>query len=444
MNENNSISNESNDDTNETISFKKSHLTPTNNFQNNSNNMNFHSPDHFHKPQQSLIRKFINILEKIDEALNEIIGNSTSAFDLMIAHSDFSFIARKILHSKTILLVIYILNTHYLLSNIEHQNKISIIYYISFISLVIAYFSFHILNYFNNFLFLDKDIEIEEFALKRNPLLSRNMCEECKTIKCVRSVHCEYCRKCIIKYNFHSDWFNICIGASNEFLYTMVVAIIIFYFLVSFVIMLYDNFINYDKNDFLLQIQLWLVVTFYVLFKSLIFYKKFIFTLLDNLTFYERKMSRSLSYLFYDYRREFYNPFDKGKLSNFKEVIQNCFLFISSSNSNRELINEKIEIINEIEENQNKKIVEQNKNFNQLNPNSKQGQIETFKIFLELEKPFDEFISSRGLVIKKINGKNIVNWSTLRIYNIFEIENSPFKNIMIMQAKNYLKNYGII
>ena len=107
------------------------------------------------------------------------------------------------IHSKQIILIIYIFNIQYLLSivdkiaflNFLNQNGKSLM----ILSIILLYIHY---NFFKNKLFIEKDEKLEKFILKRNPQLKKNKCERCDIIRTMRSNDCFYCDKCVKNFNF--------------------------------------------------------------------------------------------------------------------------------------------------------------------------------------------------------------------------------------------------
>ena len=110
------------------------------------------------------------------------------------------------IHSKQIILIIYIFNIQYLLSivdkiaflNFLNQNGKSLM----ILSIILLYIHY---NFFKNKLFIEKDEKLEKFILKRNPQLKKNKCERCDIIRTMRSNDCFYCDKCV--KNFKCKFF---------------------------------------------------------------------------------------------------------------------------------------------------------------------------------------------------------------------------------------------
>ena len=61
---------------------------------------------------------------------------------------------------------------------------------------------------------------------------------------------------------------------------------------------------------------------------------------------------------------------------------------------------------------------------------------------LKLKEPFKPFISKDNHVYKKINGNEIANWNRLRLYTVFDLTNSPFADILYLQAEKSIEQYN--
>jgi hypothetical protein len=155
------------------------------------------------------------------QIIQKFSGVCTS-IDIYIKDSNLHPNIKRFLNSKQILLIIYIFNIQFLLFIIEgisflnFLNKLSLnLMTLSTIGLYAHYY------FFNQKLFLEKDEEMEKFIIKRNPQMKKEKCQFCDILKVMRSNHCIICNKCVIKFQFHSELYNICIGANNELLYAL-------------------------------------------------------------------------------------------------------------------------------------------------------------------------------------------------------------------------------
>ena len=167
----------------------------------------------------------------------------TESLDMSLYSSNLNSSIKGYIHTKQIFLIIYIFNIQYLLSIVE---KITFFDFLNtcsknfmVLSVILLYIHY---NFFKSKLFVEKDEELEKFVLKRNPQLKKGKCEKCDVLKLMRSNHCLYCNKCVKKYQFHSNWFNICIGANNELIYAISFFYLsLFFYIESHFMVLYNN-----------------------------------------------------------------------------------------------------------------------------------------------------------------------------------------------------------
>ena len=408
---------------------------------NNQNNSFFHNHQHGpqcqcrnHQQKPKLPKYLLMIASRYIYMVNEtIIRFFTSicvSFDTFIARSNFPPLLKRVLHTQQILLVIYILNMQYLLSFIEgipnlvSLNKLSL--YLMILSVAGLYCHYY---YFKDKLFLQKDDEITNFMCKRNPQLEENgRCERCKILKVMRSSHCLYCNRCVLKYQFHSDWYNICIGACNELLYAVTLTFTNIYFVISNIIFWFYVLIRPDILYYLVLVfLLFAIIGLYILFNILKSYKSFILdNLLANLTVFESKMSRRLTYLWNSDRFTIFNPFNKGYQRNLEELWIN-FLDIDIYADYKNYTSQNLgEVFDDEKEEE---------DMNYFN------NIGGFKLILKLSEHVDPFVSSKGNIYKFVDGKEIINWNRLRVFTAFDVINSPFKDMMIKRAKFSLNEY---
>jgi hypothetical protein len=335
------------------------------------------------------------------------------------------------IRSKQIFLIIYIFNIQYLLTIVD---KISFLDFLNqcsknfmILSVILLYIHY---NIFKNKLFVEKDEELEKFVFKRNPQLKRGKCENCGVLKLMRSNHCFFCNKCVKKYQFHSNWFNICIGATNELLYAISTFFICLYFIISNLIFWYYIIIRNDLLTYLTFIYtLFAIVGIYIYYMSGKFLYKFISEcLFSNLTRYEQRDIRRFIYLQSYNRFEIFNPFDKGIQRNLEEMLVNMFdidIYSEYKNYNCQNLSE---IIDENDNNENNE--EEYDMFNDIS---------SFKLMLKSVEHFDPLITSKGNIYKFVDGKEIINWNRCLLFTVFDIINSPVKDSMIKQAKYYLE-----
>ena len=371
-------------------------------------------------------------LNYLNNKFLSLFNGITMAIDNQISRSDIPEFAKRIIHTKQILLLLNLINTQYLLSSIDeiyflnNLNRKSLILMI--FSIIILYVHYY---FFSHKQYFEKDEELEKFVLKRNPQLDKGRCGECHLIKICRSCHCEFCNKCVKKFQLHSDWFNICIGANNELLYSLTLCFTILYYFISNIIFWYYLLVRNDLlNNLAFIFTIFAILGIYIIFNSFKFLYSFIFeNLFVNLTIYEKLFSRNLTYLWKDEKFSiFFNPFNKGLKRNIEEMIINLF---------------DIDIYSDYKNNMNKNlseiIVDEKLKIKEKEENNNSGNLSPFKIMIKLCEHFDPLITSKGNIYKFVDGKEIINWNRLIIFTPFDIINSPFKEIMIKYAKDMVK-----
>lgn len=400
--------------------------------------INHFSPNHKHVfKKRSIMKKIKGIVHWGEEYLLDFFNGSTSSFDMIIANSDFSPQIKRLLHAKQLLFLIFMLNTIYLLTSLDNSSFIAYCIYISLLGMLIAISTLIIHSYATESLYLKKDEELERYVSEKNPEIKNNYCHNCDLIKCMRSLHCMYCNKCIIKFNFHSDWFNLCVGASNELLYILTFFFVLLFLTICLLIMIYDIFLTSKCNGVQLVYHFWFIIYGYVYYSVIRFYIGFIFNCLKNLTMYEAKNQRRITYLYKDFSKEYFNPFDKGPSKNLKEIWIN-FYDTFSKNSRPRIVNGNIPLPSDEEADIGINGQDNEARMSQL---KMEGDLGAFKMFLELNKDSPPFSSSSGYIYKKIEEGEIINWNVIRVYTIFDISNCSFKNLLVQQAEENIKKY---
>jgi len=415
---------------------KKYHITIDNN---NINHMNrhgmnihqHHQHNHDFSNPRFLYYYALGYVKYGDFYIQKFFSGVTSSLDMAIKNSSFNPAVKNLIHSKQIFLLIYIINIQYLLSSVE---KITFLNFLNqntrtfmILSIILLYLHYFFLN---QRLFIEKDEELEKFIIKRNPQITKGKCEECGLIKIMRSSHCYFCDKCVKKFHLHSDWFNICIGANNELLYAITLFFINLYFFVSNLIFWYYIIFRTDLLSYLAFLfTLFAIAGIYITFISGRFLYKLIFDcLFVNLTWYEKNNIRRLNYLFRDpYGRAVFNPFNKGIQRNLEEMLINMFdinIYNDYKNYNCQDLSELIE------EDKTKKEEEQFNSFDDMS---------SFRLMLRLVEHFDPLITSKENIYKFVDGKEIINWNRLMLFTVFDIINSPFKDMMVKQAKYHVE-----
>ena len=417
---------------------KKYHITMNNNTVNHMNRhgINVHQHQHHQHNHDFSNPRFLyyyalGYLKYGDFFIQKFFSGVTSSLDMAIRNSSFSPAVKNLIHSKQIFLLIYIINIQYLLSSVE---KITFLNFLNqntrtlmILSIILLYLHYF---FFNQKLFIEKDEELEKFIMKRNPQISKGKCEECGLLKIMRSSHCVFCDKCVKKFQLHSDWFNICIGANNELLYAITLFFINLYFFVSNLILWYYIIFRTDLLSYLAFIfTLFALAGIYITFISGRFLYKLLFEcLFVNLTWYEKNNIRRLNYLFRDpYGRSVFNPFNKGIQRNLEEMLINMFdinIYNDYKNYNCQDLSELIE------EDKTKKEEEEFNSFDDM---------ASFRLMIRLVEHFDPLITSKENIYKFVDGKEIINWNRLMLFTVFDIINSPFKDMMVKQAKYHIE-----
>ena len=413
---------------------KKYHITINNNTVNHMNKLGINVHQHQHHQHNHdfsnprfLYYYALGYLKYGDFFIQKFFSGVTSSLDMAIRNSSFSPAVKNLIHSKQIFLLIYIINIQYLLSSVE---KITFLNFLNqntrtlmILSIILLYLHYF---FFNQKLFIEKDEELEKFIMKRNPQISKGKCEECGLLKIMRSSHCLFCDKCVKKFQLHSDWFNICIGANNELLYAITLFFINLYFFVSNLILWYYIIFRTDLLSYLAFIfTLFALAGVYITFISGRFLYKLLFEcLFVNLTWYEKNNIRRLNYLFRDpYGRSVFNPFNKGIQRNLEEMLINMFdinIYNDYKNYNCQDLSELIE------EDKTKKEEEEFNRFDDMS---------SYRLMIRLVEHFDPLITSKENIYKFVDGKEIINWNRLMLFTVFDIINSPFKDMMVKQAK---------
>ena len=390
----------------------------------------YYNEQDFSNPKYVLF-VILQYLKHLNLQINQKFSEVCMTIDTYIKDSNLHPNLKRFLNSKQLLLIIYIFNIQFLLFIIEgisflnFLNKLSLnLMTLSTIGLYVHYY------FFNQKLFLEKDEEMERFILKRNPQMKKEKCEFCDIIKIIRSNHCIICNKCVIKFQFHSEWYNICIGANNELLYGLTLILTNGYIFISNIIFWYYVTFRADLLTYLFLFYfLFALLGIYILYNTLKFNYEFILeNLFVNLTFNENSSSQRLPYLWNDIsRKSFFNPFNKGLQRNLEEMWVNLFDIDIYSDYKHFSCQNLSEIIDKGNEKKEEVEIDEN-NYS-----------DSFKMIIKLTQHIDPLITSKGNIYKFVDGKEIINWNRLMIFTAFDIINSPFKEYMIKKAKNSIK-----
>ena len=429
---NNVFKNEINNNNNE----KENIFGPEKNYKNydrHFGHLQTHAHNHNFSNPRYIIFFILGFVKLTNHQILQLFNGLTMSIDILIRNSNFHPLIKRIFHTKQILLLIYVFNIQYLLSSIEN---ISFLYIINKYSLKLFIYSVIGLNLhyyiYRNKLFIEKDEELEKFILRRNPQIKRANCEICDTIKICRSGHCFYCNKCVKKFQLHSDWFNICIGANNELVYGITLFFSNIYIFISNIIFWYYILVRTELLKYLVLVfSLFGLLGLYILFNSLKFLYNFFFEhLFINLTLYESNNARRLTYLWSD-SITFFNPFNKGLQRNIEEMLVNTFdvdIYSDYKNFGNQNLSEIID---------DERINQQDEEINYYN------EIDSFKVMIKLVEHFDPVITSKGNIYKFVDGKEIINWNRLIIFTIFDIINTPSRENMVKRAKMVLQQKEI-
>ena len=410
-------------------------FNPHQHYHNFGNNFHFHG-HHNHMHMHGEISKFdkfrfiiLGFIKYINMRIQNLFEGITNTIDGNIRKTKIHPLIKRILHSKQLLLFIYIINIQYLLSSVEKiqflnsLNKQTLRCMV--LSIIGLYVHFH---FFKHKLFVEKDEELERFIIKRNPHIKKGICEDCQLLRICRGYHCPFCGKCVKKFQLHSDWFNICIGANNDLLYAITMMFTNLYIVCSNLIFWYYILVKYSLLNYLFLIFfLFALSGVYIIYISLSFYYTFIVdNLLKNLTYFEFKFGRRLTYLWKDERKMiFFNPFDKGIQRNIEELIVNLFdIDIYSGYKNNPNQN-----LDEIIEDENSK---ENEKFD---TNNFFDDFVAYNMMIKLSEHFEPFLTSKGNIYKFVDGNEIINWNRLIVFSPFDIINCPFKDYMLKSAK---------
>ena len=390
----------------------------------------YHDEQDFSNPKYVMF-VILQYLKHLNMQIIQKFSGVCTSIDIYIKDSNLHPNIKRFLNSKQILLIIYIFNIQIFLAIIEgisflnFLNKLSLnLMTLSTIGLYAHYY------FFNQKLFLEKDEEMEKFILKRNPKMKKEKCEFCDILKVMRSNHCIICNKCVIKFQFHSEWYSICIGANNELLYALTLILTNGYIFISNIIFWYYITYRSDLLNYLFLLYfLFALFGIYILYNTLKFNYEFIFeNLFVNLTFNENTSSQRLPYLWNDIsRKSFFNPFNKGLQRNLEEMWVNLFDIDIYSDYKQFSCQNLSEIIDDGNVNKEEDEIDEN------------NDSDSFKMMIKLTQHIDPLITSKGNIYKFVDGKEIINWNRLMIFTAFDIINSPYKENMIKKAKNSIK-----
>jgi hypothetical protein len=406
---------------------------------------------------------------------------------------------KKIFHAKQILFyMVFILNFYLIYTNVnlnpntnfnENQNienldenfditfffKKIFFYFFTFTYWIIISLILLLKIRSNENMYITRHEELEKFILSKNPELSNNQCPECKITRCMRSQHCNLCNHCVAKFELHSDWFHICIGSLNYLPYILILIFLNFYYISAFVNITFQVFIlgrNHKFYDFKgkeLAFHFWIILVFYISIKLFSYtYDLIKMSVIKNLTDHEGYNWRRLPYLWRSMRKDYFNPFDKGVKGNVKEMwigfvnpeiklVDRINLKVNSNQNLNETIGGDLDssvlILDHCEKNENFENFEKNtknsensekytENFENFEKNTKNFQnCEKYtenKNEKNFDKNFEPFITKDcNVVYRQYSGTidDFINWNRVRFYTIFDLKNSPFREVVIKQMQ---------
>lgn len=313
-----------------------------------------------------------------DGFISGIFDNMFNTFDKLITEAEIPGVFKKILHAKQIVFFYIYLNSFFFLykntsinykwlpficeldnnksndssSKLIASNKDYLIKNFLHFFLIINFFMLSILiSYLKlknwDAQFIESNAELEAFISVNRKELENTKCSECKITKVIRSFHCFYCNRCVARFELHSHWFNICVGAQNYFVYLIVLLFTNIYFASSLMLFAYQIFFgtkcnmlidSYDFKGRIFSLHFWFILVIYAEIKILLFTKNIIKSAAKNLTDMENDNWRRFPYMWLNMRKDFFNPFDKGTCKNFMEY------YVSFKN-NKEMFLDKLETI---------------------------------------------------------------------------------------------------
>jgi len=326
-----------------------------------------------------------------DGFVSGTFDNMINTFDKIIVESDIPSFLKSLFHAKQIIFFYIFLYNFYFLyrnTNFTHtlepvkEDKNDLINFNNIFTKKSDYFdcnhnlkkslyfafilTFIVLFIFIIFLkikkwdsqFIMNNTQLENYLSLNRKELEKNICGECKVTKVMRSFHCFYCNKCISRFEFHSRWFNICIGSQNFFIYLLILIVMNFYFFLSIGLLFYHIMVPRNDSVYISDfkgkyfvLHFWFSIIIYTEYKILIFSKSVYKNAFINLTHMERENWRKLPHMWKNLRKEYFNPFDKGIIKNFLEY------YLSFRNIKKEFINKlkldlSTNIINSLEKNE--------------------------------------------------------------------------------------------
>lgn len=404
----------------------------------------------FKAHKKSIFTKLLCLFTILDNTIEQMYLNIISNVDNVVNEGDIPNFAKKLLNVRQVLFHTFYLSNFLLLyynttTTVEIMSHVFMMKISAYYCLIISFVMLNSLILFLRFKDVDQMTltpkeEIERIILRKNPDLMKNKCQHCNVTRCMRSQHCSICNKCVIKYELHSHWFNLCIGSVNCLPYTIVLLWINLYFVVSLILMTIQIFFDQNDYDFKgkeFRFHLWFAVLVYCQFKIFLFTKEFIWMgVLKNMTDYEGHNWRRLPYMWKSPNKHFYNPFDKGFKFNLKELwksFRNPGLESDSrvSDTSHSIINldDDVSTILEVIEDKELDTIVDNLTTDPNKP-------PMLTHFDKLNKPFEPVTSyDKQIVYCRYDQNEIINWTRIRLFTVFDVPNSPFREILVSQVK---------
>jgi hypothetical protein len=431
----------------------------------------------FIMPKKNIFTKLILGIKFIDDLFYQMYIGLIGNFDATIGDMEISKFFKNILHSRQILLFYILVGNFWMIyqhfnfnnSDIDDEkgshgynmNVFLLKYYLYTACLILfgvtSFFIF--LLKFGNYsqMIIKRCEELEKYIVSKNKDLKKNQCHECKVVRCMRSFHCNYCNKCVTKFELHSNWFNCCVGSQNLLIYSLTLVFLNFYFIICVLNYSLQIFIIerdsplYDFKNNLFTLHFWFSLTMYLEIKLFSFTKGLIKrSIFQNFTENEKNNWKRLPYLWRNVNKEFFNPFNRGCWINLREV------WVSFMNYQID-ISEKINIDLMKNENLNETAYNLTVNedkFLKVNSSTAEDDYACLKkeckegdekksddservtnYIKKLQSNYEYFLSFDNQLCYQTYDdnpqRNPVNWNRRRLYTVFDLMNSPFRKILI-------------
>lgn len=180
-----------------------------------------------------------------------------------------------------------------------------------------------------------QDLIIMYEHLKQENADTEDFCPTCLLKRPLRAKHCSACGQCVLRCDHHCPWVNNCIGVHNLYHFYMLVLIFIIgdpfflHFAWRYVstrpdvaAALSSSFLSgvyaaYKTEPFLFFTGIWHTFNILWVFQLLL---NQTYQIAKNMTTFERQNWKRYSYM-KDANGHYKNPFDKGIVANFREVL---------------------------------------------------------------------------------------------------------------------------